>query len=117
MADGIPLFRSIKTSLSVTVGALRQANQPDYISKLFGKIHLSFLYPGEYWIEDKSTKKQILHKAKPSNLGPLIMCLVDDLLHWYDGKSVSAHEFASLTWTRTQVSRDMTLHPGLACRL
>jgi hypothetical protein len=87
MADGIPLFRSTTTSLSVTVGALRQANQPDYISKLFGKIHLSFLYPGEYWIVDESTKKQILHKAKPANLGPLIMCLVD-LLHWYDGKEV-----------------------------
>lgn len=41
MADGIPLFRSIKTSLGVVVGALRQANQPDYISKLFKKIHLS----------------------------------------------------------------------------
>ena len=89
MADGIPLFRSRQTSLGVVVGALRQANQPDHISKMFGKVHLSFLYPGEYWVEDKKTKAQKLKKAKPGNLGPLILMLVDDLLHWYDGKYIT----------------------------
>jgi hypothetical protein len=89
MADGIPLFRSKKASLGVVVGALRQANQPDYISKMFGKVHLSFLYPCEYWVEDPQTKEQKLKKAKPSNLSPLIMLLVNDLLHWYDGKIIT----------------------------
>ena len=89
MADGIPLFRSKTTSLGVVVGALRQANQPDHISKMFGKVHLSFLYPCEYWVEDKTTKQQKLKKAKPGNLSPMIMMLVDDLLHWYDGKIIT----------------------------
>ena len=91
MADGIPLFRSRRTSgsLGVVVGALRQANQPDHISKMFGKVHLSFLYPCEYWVEDNKTKAQKLKKAKPGNLSPLILMLVDDLLHWYDGKIVT----------------------------
>jgi hypothetical protein len=118
MADGIPLFRSIKTSLGVTVGALRQANQPDYISKLFGKIHLSFLYPGEYWVEDDDTKQQILKKAKPSNLSPLITCLVDDLLHWYDGKEVVDHSMAEGDPARQAFIRCILLfwcgdYPGL----
>jgi hypothetical protein len=94
MADGIPLFRSRKTSLGVVVGALRQANQPDHISKMFGKVHLSFLYPCEYWVEDKKTKAQKLKKAKPSNLSPLILLLVDDLLHWYDGKIITDYSMA-----------------------
>ena len=89
MADGIPLFRSLKTSKGVNVGAIRQANQPDYISKMFGKIHLSFLYPGEFWVIDKTTKKPKRIKAKPKNLGPMQQLLVDDLLHWYDGKMVT----------------------------
>jgi hypothetical protein len=88
MADGIPLFRSIKTSLGVVVGAIRQANQPDHISKKFNKIHLSFLYPGEYWVTDPDTGVEIRQKAKPSNLSPMMQLLVDDLLHWYDGKQV-----------------------------
>ena len=89
MADGIPLFRSIRTSKGVNVGAIRQANQPDYISKMFGKIHLSFLYPGEFWVFDEITKKPKRLKAKPKNLGPMQQLLVDDLLHWYDGKIVT----------------------------
>jgi hypothetical protein len=89
MADGIPLFRSIKVSKGVNVGAIRQANQPDYISKMFGKIHLSFLYPGEFWVYDDTTKKPKRIKAKPKNLGPMQQLLVDDLLHWYDGKMVT----------------------------
>lgn len=94
MADGIPLFRSLKTSLGVNVGAIRQANQPDHLSKMFGKIHLSFLYPGEYWAENDVTKEQYLQKAKPNNLSPLILMLVDDLLQWYDGKYVTDYSMA-----------------------
>jgi hypothetical protein len=117
MADGIPLFRSLKTSLGVVVGALRQANQPDYISKLFNKIHLSFLYPGEYWAEDKK-KQPYLHKAKPSNLSPMIRMLVDDLLQWYDGKQVTDYSMAEDDPARTALIRCVLLfwcgdYPGL----
>ena len=118
MADGIPLFRSRKTSLGVVVGALRQANQPDYISKMFGKVHLSFLYPCEYWVEDPKTKVQKLQKAKPGNLSPLIMLLVDDLLQWYAGKIVTDFGMAPGDPAREALIRCILLfwcgdYPGL----
>jgi hypothetical protein len=118
MADGIPLFRSRTTSLGVVVGALRQANQPDHISKMFSKVHLSFLYPCEYWVEDKDTKEPILQKSKPSNLSPLIMMLVDDLLHWYDGKLVTDYSMSPDDPAREALIRCILLfwcgdYPGL----
>lgn len=87
MSDGIPLFRD-KNSRSCVPIALRQANQPDSISKNFKYMHLSALYPCDYWCLDSTSKEPVKLSHKPSNLGPLLVCLVNDLQHWYDGKHV-----------------------------
>ena len=76
---------------SVIPIALRQGNQPDHISKKFNKIHLTGVYPCDYWTTAKSTGLPIRQAQKPSSVLPLMVVLVDDLLHWYDGKMVEDH--------------------------
>jgi ssDNA-binding Zn-finger/Zn-ribbon topoisomerase 1 len=87
MADGIPLFKD-KNARSVVPIAVRMANQPDHVSKTLGNIHLCALYPCDFWVVHKRTKIPFREKGSPSNLGPLLVLLTDDLLLWYDGKRV-----------------------------
>jgi hypothetical protein len=103
-ADGVPMFRH-KASKSVVICILRQANQPDHLSKKFGKMHLSFLYPCEMWVQDPGTGKQFRESQSPKNLGPMVTLLVDDLLHWYDGKIVINHAVPS-----HDAAREMCVH-------
>jgi hypothetical protein len=87
MADGVPLFKD-RGCRSVVPIALRMANQPDHISKRLGNIHLSALYPCDFWVVHKKTGIPFREKGKPTNLGPLLVLLTDDLLQWYDGMKV-----------------------------
>jgi ssDNA-binding Zn-finger/Zn-ribbon topoisomerase 1 len=87
MADAVPLFRD-KHSRGVVPIALRMANQPDHVSKKLGNIHLCALYPCDFWAKHKRTMQPFREKGNPSNLGPLLVLLTDDLLQWYDGKRV-----------------------------
>ena len=66
--------------------ALRSANLPDHLNKLFRHIHLAALYPCEYWTIENGNWKRNPHKAK--TLMPLVYMLVDDLLHWQDGQYI-----------------------------
>ena len=52
-------------------------------------MHLAALYPCTYWAVDKDSGKIAKKRKKPSNLGPMLVCLANDLLHWYDGKMVT----------------------------
>ena len=87
MADGMPLFRD-KHSRSVLPVALRLAGQPDSVSKKFNNIHLAALFPCDYWVVDKDTGLLKRERHKPSNVGALLVLLVQDLLYWYAGKTV-----------------------------
>lgn len=93
MADGIPLFRD-KNSRSVIPIAVRLGNQPDTISKKFNHIHLSALYPCDFWVVDKDTGLLKREKHKPSHIGPLQVLLVEDLLYWYEGKTAVDYSLA-----------------------
>lgn len=135
MHDGIPLFRD-KFSVGVVPIALRQANQPDSISKKFSNIHIAALYPCEYWCIDDTTKKACKERHKPAHLGvslnlhtnthrifpiqitrararvragPLMIFLANDLLHWYDGKIVTDHSQPVASPQRTFLCRCVLL--------
>ena len=85
MSDGIPMFRA-KMSRSVVPIALRAANLPASLGIKFRHIHLSGLYPGEFWAIVKGQWKR--EERKPKTLMPLLYLLTDDLLHWQDGDYV-----------------------------
>jgi hypothetical protein len=85
MADGIPIFKD-KNTRGVCPIALRQANQPDSLSKKFNNILLSGLYPCDYWTIDKHTKLLRRKNHKPSTICAMLVLLCDDLQFWYDGK-------------------------------
>jgi hypothetical protein len=93
MADAIPLFRDMNARGVVPI-ALRQANQPDSISKLFTNIHLCGLYPCDYWVIDDGTGLFKRQKKNPSNISPLLVLLTDDLLFWYEGKMTVDYNLA-----------------------
>ena len=73
-STGIPCFRDIHGK-AVVVGGLRQANQPDHISKRFGQIFCCFIYPGNFWIIDETTKLPKKQEYKPGNLSPSFLTL------------------------------------------
>jgi hypothetical protein len=75
MADGMPLFRG-KNSRSCVPVAVRLAGQPDSVSKRFNNIHLTALYPCDFWVTDKDTGLLKREKHKPSNIGALLVLLV-----------------------------------------
>ena len=87
LSDGIPMFRD-KDSRGVTPIALRTANLPDDLSMKFRHIHLSALYPHEYWRLSEEGDKWERAPKKPSTLSPMIHVLVDELLCWEDGQVV-----------------------------
>jgi hypothetical protein len=85
MADGLPIFKD-KNSRGVNIVALRQGNQPDSISKKYDKMHLSTLYPCDYWMLDAASGLMKRESHHPANIGAMLVLLADDLLFWYDGK-------------------------------
>ena len=114
---GIPVFRD-KHSASVIIGALRQANLPDELSKQFGQIFCCFLYPTRFWVLDSETNQPRVVTHKPSHLSPLQVLLVDSLLHWYDGKMVTDYSRAIDDPSREFLLRAILLfwcgdYPGL----
>jgi hypothetical protein len=117
MADGIPIFKD-KNSRGVVPIGLRQANQPDSVSKKFSNIMLSGLYPCDYWTQDVSSG--LLHREshKPSNLSALLTVLCDDLQFWYDGKWAVDHSMPADSPDRDFLLRVVLLfwcgdYPGL----
>jgi hypothetical protein len=117
MADAIPLFRDMNARGVVPI-AVRAANQPDSISKLFTNIHLSGLYPCDYWILDDGTGIFKREKKNPSNIGPLLVLLADDLLLWYEGKMAVDYNLAVGDPARNFLLRAVLLfwcgdYPGL----
>ena len=114
---GIPVFKD-KNSGSANICALRQANLPDELSKRFGEIFCTFVYPHRYWVIDDQTKLPRLQSHAPQNLGPLMVMLVNSLLHWYDGKMVTDHSKVEGNPSRYFLLRAMLLfwcgdYPGL----
>ena len=83
MSDGFPMFRG-KHSRGCVPIAGRNANMPDRVSNKFRHIHLSGLYPCDFWMTNKAGKWQRVDR-QPKSLIPLLWCLADDLLHWEDG--------------------------------
>jgi hypothetical protein len=117
MADGMPVFRD-KNSRSVLPVALRLAGQPDSVSKKFNNIHLAALFPCDYWIVDKDTGLLKRERHKPSNVGALLVLLVQDLLYWYEGKTVIDYNLAEHDPARKFTLRAVLLfwcgdYPGL----
>jgi hypothetical protein len=90
MADGIPMFRD-KQSRGVTPIALRTASLPDHLSVKFRNIHLSALYPHDFWRLSEEGSKWERAPRKPKSLSPLLHVLVDDLLFWEDGQTTEDH--------------------------
>jgi hypothetical protein len=90
MADGIPMFRD-KDSRGVTPIALRTANLPDHLSVKFRHIHLSALYPHDFWRLSEEGSKWERAPRKPKSLSPLLHVLADDLLFWEDGQTTEDH--------------------------
>jgi hypothetical protein len=88
MSDGIPLFKD-KGSRSVTPIALRTGNLADDLSTKFRHIHLSALYPNEYWRLSEENNKWERATKKPSTLSPLMHVLTDNLLFMQDGIMVT----------------------------
>jgi hypothetical protein len=118
MADGLPLFRN-KGSRSVTVIAMRSGNLGDDLSTMFRHIHLSALYPNEFWRLSEEGRKWERATKKPSTLSPLMHVLADDLLFWQDGQPVVDHNRGADDPTRTFILRAILLfwcgdYPGLA---
>ena len=87
MSDGIPMFRD-KDSRGVTPIALRTGNLSDDQSMKFRHIHLSALYPHEFWRLSEEGDKWERAPRKPSTLSPLLTVLADDLASWEDGEMV-----------------------------
>jgi hypothetical protein len=90
MSDGIPMFRD-KDSRGVTPIAMRTANLPDTLSMKFRHIHLSALYPHEFWRLSEEGGDWERAPKKPSSLSPLMHMLADELLMWEDGQLVEDH--------------------------
>ena len=57
----------------------------------FKNIHLAGLYPCDYYYVDADTGLMARKQHKPTHINPMLMLLVNDLLHWYDGKIVVDH--------------------------
>ena len=117
MSDGIPMFRD-KDSRGVTPIALRTANLPDEISMKFKHIHLSALYPHEFWRLSEEHGDWERAPKKPSTLSPLLHILVDELLFWQDGQTVEDHSKAHADPERFFTMRAILLYwcgdyPGL----
>lgn len=87
MSDGIPMFRG-KYSRSCVPIALRNANLPDSLGYKFRHMHLSALYPSEFWTVNKLNEQWERVDRKPTTLIPLLYALADDLLHWEDGEFI-----------------------------
>jgi hypothetical protein len=117
MADGIPLFKD-KHSRSCVPVAVRLAGQPDSVSKKFNNIHLAALYPCDFWVKDRDTGMLKRERHKPSNIGALLILLVQDLLYWYTGKAAIDYNLADHDPNREFVLRAILLfwcgdYPGL----
>ena len=115
--SGIPVFKD-KHAGSVIIGALRQANLPDELSKQFAQVYCCFLYPCRFWVIDPKTNQPVSETHKPSDLGPLMVMLVNSMLHWYDGKMVTDHSRIQGDPSRYFLLRAMLLfwcgdYPGL----
>ena len=81
-------------------------------------IHLAALYPCTYWGVDKNSGQIAKMRKKPSNLGPMLVCLANDLLHWYDGKMVTDYSRSEDDLGRVFLLRAVLLfwcgdYPGL----
>jgi hypothetical protein len=87
MSDGIPMFKDRK-SASVTPIALRDVNLPDHLSMKFRNIHLTAVYPHQFWSPGNDGTWKI-NNRKPKTLTPLMYVMTDDLLFWEDGKTVT----------------------------
>jgi hypothetical protein len=117
MADGIPIFKD-KNTRGVCPIALRQGNQPDSLSKKFNNIHLSGLYPCDFWAIDDATGLLQRENHKPSNIGALLILLCDDLQFWYEGKWAVDYTMQEGDPQRTFLLRALLLfwcgdYPGL----
>jgi hypothetical protein len=88
MADGIPMFRDYNAN-SVTPIALRDANLTHAQSIRFRNIHLSGLYPHEFWHKGQDETRWAKTKRAPKTLRPLMYALCDDLLQWEDGQAMT----------------------------
>jgi hypothetical protein len=88
MSDGIPMFKDRK-SASVTPIALRDANLPDHISMKFRHIHLTAVYPHQFWSHGSTPDNWRINTRKPKTLTPLMYVMTDDLLFWEDGQTVT----------------------------
>lgn len=118
MSDGIPMFRG-KYSRSCVPIALRNANLPDSLGYKFRHMHLSGLYPSEFWSDTKQDAKWVRVDRKPKTLIPLLYALADDLLHWEDGQFIEDNTLPPSHPDRVFMLRAILLYwcgdyPGLA---
>jgi hypothetical protein len=88
MSDGVPLFKDMNAS-SVTPIAFRCANMSHSQSIQFKNIHLAALYPHEFWRDNRETGTWIKVRRKPKSLTPMMNLVIDDLLTWEDGVTMT----------------------------